>query len=67
MDVEIPAFGEGFWVTVLFMLMVSMILCVAMYTGNAVAKDAATSAVLILGMIAAFWFPTRGQTTAQLP
>lgn len=61
-------FGEGFWVTMVFMLMTTAILCVAMITNNPVATSIVAAVIAVLGMIAAFWFPTRGQTsTAELP
>ena len=59
---DLSKFGEGFWVTMAFMAMVSLILCVAMATGNEIAKSIVVAVITVLGMIAAFWFPTRGQT-----
>jgi uncharacterized membrane protein YqjE len=62
---DLSKFGEGFWVTLMFMGMVTVILITAMATGNEIAKNAATSVIVVLGMIAAFWFPTRGQTSTE--
>jgi hypothetical protein len=61
---DLSKFGEGFWVTMAFMFMVSLILCVAMITNNPVATSIVAAVIAVLGMIAAFWFPTRGQTSA---
>jgi uncharacterized membrane protein YqjE len=60
--VELPAFGEGFYVTMAFMFVTTLILVVAMWTGNEIAGSIVTAIITVLGMIAAFWFPTRGQT-----
>lgn len=60
---EFGKFGEGFWVTVVFMAFASVILCVAMITRSELATSVASSIVTVIGMIAAFWFPTRGQTS----
>ncbi|NLH78260.1 MAG: hypothetical protein GX465_14610 [Acidobacteria bacterium] len=60
--VELPAFGEGFYVTMVFMFVTTLILVVAMWTGNEIAGSIVTAIITVLGMIAAFWFPTRGQT-----
>ncbi len=60
---DVSKFGEGFWVTVMFMIMVTAILCVAMVTNNPVATSIVAAVIAVLGMIAAFWFPTRGQTS----
>jgi len=63
--IELDKFGEGFWVTTMFVAFAALVLCVAMVTQNEVAKTATTSVVTVLGMIAAFWFPTRGQTSGD--
>ena len=60
--VELPAFGEGSYVTMVFMFVTTLILVVAMWTGNEIAGSIVTAIITVLGMIAAFWFPTRGQT-----
>lgn len=62
MSIDLSKFGEGFWVTVMFMFMTGTILCVAMLTGSEIAGSVVTAIITVLGMIAAFWFPTRGQT-----
>ena len=59
---DFDKFGEGFWVTMVFMVMVTAILCVAMITGASIAVQIVTAIITVLGMIAAFWFPTRGQS-----
>ena len=64
-DIVLPQFGEGFYVTCLFMLVFCVIASVAMYTGNEVAKSLVGTLGGIVGSIAAFWFATRGQTSAQ--
>lgn len=56
-------FGEGFWITMVFMAMVAILLITAMVTESPVAQNIVTAIITVLGMIAAFWFPTRGQTT----
>lgn len=56
-------FGEGFWITMVFMAMVAILLITAMVTDSPVAQNIVTAIITVLGMIAAFWFPTRGQTT----
>ena len=63
--VELPAFGEGFYVTMAFMFVTTLILVVAMWTGNEIAGSIVTAIITVLGMIAAFWFPTRGQTVGN--
>lgn len=63
MPVDLGKFGEGFWVTLAFMTMTGMILVTAMITGNEVAGTIVAAVITVLGMIAAFWFPTRGQTS----
>ena len=60
---DFDKFGEGFWVTMVFMMMVTAILCVAMITAAPVAVQIVTAIITVLGMIAAFWFPTRGQSS----
>jgi uncharacterized membrane protein YqjE len=62
---DLNKFGEGFFVTMAFMAFSTMILCVAMITGNEIASLVVTAVITVLGMIAAFWFPTRGQTSNQ--
>jgi uncharacterized membrane protein YqjE len=62
---DLSKFGEGFWVTMAFMGFSTLILCVAMITGNEIASLIVTAVITVLGMIAAFWFPTRGQTGTQ--
>lgn len=57
-------FGEGFWITIMFMAMVAILLITAMVTDSPVAQNIVTAIITVLGMIAAFWFPTRGQTSA---
>lgn len=57
-------FGEGFWITMVFMAMVAILLITAMVTESPVAQNIVTAIITVLGMIAAFWFPTRGQTSA---
>ena len=47
----------------MFMLMVTVILSIAMATESPVAQNIVTAIITVLGMIAAFWFPTRGQST----
>lgn len=61
-DIDLSKFGEGFWVTMAFMGLVTVILTVAMVTASPVAHSIVTAIITVLGMIAAFWFPTRGQT-----
>jgi hypothetical protein len=56
------AFGEGFYVTCLFLTLFALIASVAMLTGNEVAGSLATSMIGVVGTVAAFWFGTRGQT-----
>lgn len=63
---DFDKFGEGFWVTMVFMGMVTVILCVAMITGADIAVQIVTAIITVLGMIAAFWFPTRGQSSNAL-
>lgn len=58
-------FGEGFYVTTIFMTVTLIILITAMITDNEISKSAAQSMITVLGMIAAFWFPSRGQTTQK--
>lgn len=58
-------FGEGFWITIMFMAMVAILLITAMVTDSPVAQNIVTAIITVLGMIAAFWFPTRGQTTTS--
>jgi|GEM_PF-3180511 len=62
---DLSKFGEGFWVTMAFMALTTIILCVAMITGNEIAGSIVAAIITVLGMIAAFWFPTRGQTGSQ--
>ena len=52
---NLDKFGEGFWITAMFMGLVAILLITAMVTDTAI--------ITVLGMIAAFWFPTRGQST----
>jgi hypothetical protein len=59
-------FGEGFYVTLFFMILVAAILCVAMITDAPIATSIVAAVITVLGMIAAFWFPTRGQTSAGI-
>jgi hypothetical protein len=61
--VNLNQYGEGFWVTMAFLLFTMMLLVAAMATGNEVAKSVAVAAIAIDGSIAAFWFATRGQTS----
>jgi len=63
-DIVLPQFGEGFYVTMAFMILCTIILCIGMITGNTLATQVSASVITVLGMIAAFWFPTRGQTGA---
>jgi len=65
MAIDISKFGEGFWVTMAFMILTAIILCVAMITQSEIAGSVVTAIITVLGMIAAFWFPTRGQTAAK--
>jgi gas vesicle protein len=60
---DISKFGEGFYVTCLFMLVFVVIAITAMITGNEVAKSLIGTFGGIVGTIAAFWFATRGQTS----
>jgi len=62
---DLSKFGEGFWVTMAFLLFTMALLVVAMATGNEVAKSVAVAAIAIDGSIASFWFATRGQTGSQ--
>ena len=61
--IDLSKFGEGFCVTCLFMGLVAVLLTVAMLTDSPVAQNIVTALITVLGMIAAFWFPTRGQTS----
>lgn len=61
--IDLSKFGEGFWVTMAFMAIVMILLIVAMITNSPVAQNIVTAIITVLGMIAAFWFPTRGQTS----
>ena len=61
---DLDKFGEGFWITIMFMAMVAILLITAMVTDSQVAQNIVTAIITVLGMIAAFWFPTRGQTSA---
>lgn len=63
MPIDLSKFGEGFWITLAFMGLVGGLLCVAMLTDAPIATSVATAIITVLGMIAAFWFPTRGQTS----
>ena len=56
-------FGEGFYVTIVFMACFMIIAVTAMVTEGDVAKALATGFTGIIGSIAAFWFATRGQTS----
>lgn len=62
---NLDKFGEGFWVTMAFMMIVMILLCVAMITDSPVAQNIVTAIITVLGMIAAFWFPTRGMSSAE--
>lgn len=64
---DLSKFGEGFWVTMMFMFMVTVILSIAMATESPVAQNIVTAIITVLGMIAAFWFPTRGQSSGAVP
>jgi len=56
------AFGEGFYVTLVFLVLCSAILIFAMISENEIAKTISTAIIAIMGTIAASWFATRGQT-----
>lgn len=60
---NLEKFGEGFWITLAFMGIVMVLLTTAMATESPVAQNIVTAIITVLGMIAAFWFPTRGQST----
>lgn len=60
---DLDKFGEGFWITAMFMGLVAILLITAMVTESPVAQNIVTAIITVLGMIAAFWFPTRGQST----
>ena len=62
-DIVFPSFGEGFYVTCLFLLVFTIMAGIAMWTGNEVAKSLIGTLGGIVGTIAAFWFATRGQTS----
>jgi len=59
-------FGEGFYMSLVFLGTFLVIACVAMMTGNEVAKTLTGGMMGIVGSIAAFWFATRGQTSASI-
>jgi len=63
--IYIPAFGEGFWIFSEVLVAYVFIVAMAVFSGNALAIDAAK---MLGGAVAAWgaqWFATRGQTGAR--
>lgn len=61
---EFPNISEaqGFYITLIFIVMFMVIAVTAMIVGNDISKDIVSAMTGIVGTIAAYWFATRGQS-----
>jgi hypothetical protein len=57
--------GEGFKITLAFLMVYVVQNALAAWSHDTVMLDLAKNFGSIIGMIAIFWFTTRGQTSAQ--
>ena len=64
MNIQIPAYGEGFWVTMAFFIMFTVLCAAAIAFNSGPATQIVTGLSSGVTAILAFWFATRGQTAA---
>jgi len=62
MNIDVSKFGEGFFVTIAFFLMFTVLALVAIVRESNPAVQIVTSLSAGVTAIVAFWFATRGQT-----
>ena len=66
-NIDVSKFGEGFWIFSEILVAYTLIVAMAVFSGNALAIDGAK---VLGGAVAAWgaqWFATRGQTSTEQP
>lgn len=62
MSIDIPQFGEGFYVTMAFFIMFTLLCATAIIFNSSPATQIVTGLSSGVTAILAFWFATRGQS-----